>query len=244
MSFVVIIPARFASTRLPGKPLQDINGKPMIVHVLERARESGADRIIVATDHEDVARAVEAAGGEVCMTRADHQSGTERLAEVVEKCAFSDDTIIVNIQGDEPMIPPAIVRQVAENLAASKLHFVVQTASIDTGIGQRDEHLKSADFFEAGKYPTMEFTSTSINLKDGVYEAKGEALVKGKKYPLTIPFSYFEAKKHPMMEGAQVMGLNAELPLDRLIYGIGDEKMLGVVGQKADVLITLELLDK
>ncbi|HCI6799613.1 TPA: 3-deoxy-manno-octulosonate cytidylyltransferase [Klebsiella quasipneumoniae subsp. quasipneumoniae] len=119
MSFVVIIPARFASTRLPGKPLQDINGKPMIVHVLERARESGAERIIVATDHEDVARAVEAAGGEVCMTRVDHQSGTERLAEVVEKCAFSDDTIIVNIQGDEPMIPPAIVRQVAENLAAS-----------------------------------------------------------------------------------------------------------------------------
>ena len=104
MSFVVIIPARFASTRLPGKPLQDINGKPMIVHVLERARESGADRIIVATDHEDVARAVEAAGGEVCMTRADHQSGTERLAEVVEKCAFSDDTLIVNIQGDEPFI--------------------------------------------------------------------------------------------------------------------------------------------
>lgn len=74
MSFVVIIPARYASTRLPGKPLLDINGKPMIVHVLERARESGADRIIVATDHEDVARAVEAVGGEVCMTRADHQS--------------------------------------------------------------------------------------------------------------------------------------------------------------------------
>lgn len=119
MSFVVIIPARFASTRLPGKPLQDINGKPMIVHVLERARESGAERIIVATDHDEVARAVEAAGGEVCMTRADHQSGTERLAEVVEKCGFSDDTIIVNIQGDEPMIPPAIVRQVAANLAAN-----------------------------------------------------------------------------------------------------------------------------
>ena len=84
---MVIIPARFASTRLPGKPLVDINGKPMmIVHVLERARESGADRMIVATDHPDVARAVEAAGGEVCMTRADHQSGTERLAEVVEMC--------------------------------------------------------------------------------------------------------------------------------------------------------------
>lgn len=111
MSFVVIIPARYASTRLPGKPLLDINGKPMIVHVLERARESGAKRIIVATDHEDVARAVEAVGGEVCMTRADHQSGTERLAEVVEKCGFSDDTVIVNVQGDEPMIPAVIIRQ-------------------------------------------------------------------------------------------------------------------------------------
>lgn len=111
MSFVVIIPARYASTRLPGKPLLDINGKPMIVHVLERARESGAERIIVATDHEDVARAVEAVGGEVCMTRADHQSGTERPAEVVEKCGFSDDTVIVNVQGDEPMIPAVIIRR-------------------------------------------------------------------------------------------------------------------------------------
>ncbi|MDU6686178.1 MAG: 3-deoxy-manno-octulosonate cytidylyltransferase [Enterobacteriaceae bacterium] len=118
MSFVVIIPARYASTRLPGKPLVDINGKPMVVHVLERARESGAARVIVATDNTNVARAVEAAGGEVCMTRADHHSGTERLAEVVEKCGFSDDTVIVNVQGDEPMIPPAIIRQVAENLAA------------------------------------------------------------------------------------------------------------------------------
>lgn len=117
MSFVTIIPARFASTRLPGKPLVDINGKPMIVHVLERARESGADRVIVATDVVEVAEAVRAVGGEVCMTRADHESGTERLAEVVEKLGFSDDTIIVNVQGDEPMIPPAIIRQVAENLA-------------------------------------------------------------------------------------------------------------------------------
>ena len=97
------------------KPLVDINGKPMIVHVLERARESGAGRVIVATDHPDVARAVEAAGGEVCMTRADHQSGTERPAEVVEKCGFSDETVIVNVQGDEPMIPAAIIRQVADN---------------------------------------------------------------------------------------------------------------------------------
>lgn len=117
MSFVVIIPARYASTRLPGKPLADINGKPMIVHVMERARESGAKRVIVATDHPDVKTAVEAAGGEVCMTRADHQSGTERLAEVIDLCGFADDEIIVNVQGDEPMIPSVIVHQVADNLA-------------------------------------------------------------------------------------------------------------------------------
>lgn len=132
MSFVAIIPARYASTRLPGKPLKDINGKPMIVHVLERARESGAERIIVATDNENVARAVEAAGGEVCMTRADHHSGTERLAEVIEKCGFSDDTVIVNVQGDEPMIPPVIIRQVAENLANSQAGMATLAVPIDS----------------------------------------------------------------------------------------------------------------
>ena len=132
MSFVAIIPARYSSTRLPGKPLKDINGKPMVVHVLERARESGAERIIVATDHEDVARAVEAAGGEVCMTRADHQSGTERLAEVIEKCGFNDDTVIVNVQGDEPMIPPVIIRQVAENLANSQAGMATLAVPIDS----------------------------------------------------------------------------------------------------------------
>ncbi|MDV5141213.1 3-deoxy-manno-octulosonate cytidylyltransferase [Chimaeribacter arupi] len=117
MSFIAIIPARFGSSRLPGKPLADIHGKPMVVHVMERARESGADRVIVATDHPDVVAAVEAAGGEVCLTRADHQSGTERLAEVIDCYGFSDDDIIVNVQGDEPMIPPVIIRQVAQNLA-------------------------------------------------------------------------------------------------------------------------------
>ncbi|MEI2265133.1 3-deoxy-manno-octulosonate cytidylyltransferase [Erwinia sp. CGal63] len=132
MSFVAIIPARYASTRLPGKPLVDIHGKPMIVHVMERARESGAERVIVATDNDEVARAVEAAGGEVCMTRADHQSGTERLAEVIEKYQFSDETVIVNVQGDEPMIPPVIIRQVAENLAKRSAGMATLAVPIDS----------------------------------------------------------------------------------------------------------------
>ncbi|BES84675.1 3-deoxy-manno-octulosonate cytidylyltransferase [Pectobacterium araliae] len=132
MTFTVIIPARFASSRLPGKPLADINGKPMVVHVMERALESGAQRVIVATDHPDVEVAVRQAGGEVCLTRADHNSGTERLAEVIEQYGFSDDDIIVNVQGDEPLIPSVIIRQVAENLAASKAGMATLAVSIET----------------------------------------------------------------------------------------------------------------
>ncbi|GLW37124.1 3-deoxy-manno-octulosonate cytidylyltransferase [Pectobacterium polaris] len=132
MTFTVIIPARFASSRLPGKPLADINGKPMVVHVMERALESGAQRVIVATDHPDVEAAVQQAGGEVCLTRADHNSGTERLAEVIERYGFTDDDIIVNVQGDEPLIPSVIIRQVAENLAASKAGMATLAVPIET----------------------------------------------------------------------------------------------------------------
>lgn len=123
MSFVVVIPARYASTRLPGKPLADIHGKPMVQHVVEKALQSGADRVIVATDDERVQQALAAcagqAGFEVCMTSKDHQSGTERLAEVCRHYGFATDTIVVNVQGDEPLIPPVIIRQVADNLAAA-----------------------------------------------------------------------------------------------------------------------------
>ncbi|MCG3460314.1 3-deoxy-manno-octulosonate cytidylyltransferase [Xenorhabdus bovienii] len=117
--FTVIIPARFASTRLPGKPLADIHGKPMIVRVMERAIRSGANRVIVATDNQAVFDAVTAAGGEACMTSAHHHSGTERLAEVIDQYQFADDEIIVNVQGDEPLIPEQIIKQVADNLAKS-----------------------------------------------------------------------------------------------------------------------------
>lgn len=120
MSFVVVIPARYASTRLPGKPLADIHGKPMVQHVVEKALQSGADRVIVATDDERVQQALAGQTGfEVCMTSKDHQSGTERLAEVCRHYGFAADTIVVNVQGDEPLIPPVIIRQVADNLAAA-----------------------------------------------------------------------------------------------------------------------------
>lgn len=119
MSFTVIIPARYESSRLPGKPLADIGGKPMIQHVYERSLRSGAERVIVATDDTRVERAVQAFGGEVCMTSAQHESGTERLAEVVEQMNIDPQHIVVNVQGDEPLIPTSIIAQVAGNLEDS-----------------------------------------------------------------------------------------------------------------------------
>ncbi|WP_428773670.1 3-deoxy-manno-octulosonate cytidylyltransferase [Vibrio sp.] len=120
MSFTVVIPARYQSSRLPGKPLADICGKPMIQWVYERALQSGADQVVVATDDARIEQAVLAFGGQVCMTSDSHESGTERLAEVVDKLAIDDSHIVVNVQGDEPLIPAEIIRQVADNLANSQ----------------------------------------------------------------------------------------------------------------------------
>lgn len=116
-AFIVVIPARYDSSRLPGKPLADIDGKPMVQWVHERAVASGAEQVIVATDDGRVKKAVEAFGGEVCMTSADHESGTERLAEVINKYQLPEDTIVINVQGDEPMIPSVNISQLANNLA-------------------------------------------------------------------------------------------------------------------------------
>lgn len=115
--FRVVIPARFASSRLPGKPLADICGKPMILRVWERAVESGAAEVLVATDDEQVLASVQAAGGQALMTRADHASGTDRLGEVVEALGWDEQDIVVNVQGDEPLIDPLLIRAVAETLA-------------------------------------------------------------------------------------------------------------------------------
>jgi 3-deoxy-manno-octulosonate cytidylyltransferase (CMP-KDO synthetase) len=117
MDFSVIIPARYGSTRFPGKPLALINDKPMIQHVFERAQESGAKQIIVATDDRRIADACHSFGAQVCMTADDHESGTSRLAEVIAKENIDEKQIVVNVQGDEPFIPAENIIQVAKNLA-------------------------------------------------------------------------------------------------------------------------------
>ncbi|MDD5410453.1 MAG: 3-deoxy-manno-octulosonate cytidylyltransferase [Methylobacter sp.] len=127
--FKVVIPARYASTRLPGKPLLNIAGKPMIAHVCERAQEANAEEIIVATDDDRIFQTVSDLGIKAMMTRPDHQSGTERIAEVAHQCGWDEDQIIVNLQGDEPLIPPAYIREVAAALAVQKLAGIATLAA-------------------------------------------------------------------------------------------------------------------
>ncbi|PRY73578.1 3-deoxy-manno-octulosonate cytidylyltransferase [Halomonas ventosae] len=114
--FIAVIPARFASSRLPGKPLAEIAGEPMVAHVWRRARESAAARVVVATDDRRVVDALAPWGAEVLLTADDHPSGTDRLAEVAERLGLADDAVLVNVQGDEPLIPPALIDQVAARL--------------------------------------------------------------------------------------------------------------------------------
>lgn len=118
MSFTVIIPARLASTRLPNKPLADLGGKPMVVRVAERAALSGAKQVIVATDHADIVAACREHGVAVHMTRADHPSGTDRIAEVAAAVGLDADAVVVNVQGDEPLIDPALIASTAALISA------------------------------------------------------------------------------------------------------------------------------
>jgi 3-deoxy-manno-octulosonate cytidylyltransferase (CMP-KDO synthetase) len=117
VKFVVVIPARYGSSRFPGKPLVDIAGTPMVVRVVRQAVKSGASQVIVATDHPEIERTVAQAGYCAVMTRSDHATGTDRLAEVVTRRRLGARTIVVNVQGDEPLIEPALIKRVAENLS-------------------------------------------------------------------------------------------------------------------------------
>jgi 3-deoxy-manno-octulosonate cytidylyltransferase (CMP-KDO synthetase) len=128
--FVVVIPARYASERLPGKPLRDIAGKPLLRHVFERAIESDAIEVIVATDDERIARAAEHFRANVCMTGSHHQSGTERLAEVSRLRGWPPDRVVVNLQGDEPLMPPELINQCASLLQSADVDMATLASPI------------------------------------------------------------------------------------------------------------------
>ena len=128
--FVVVIPARYASTRLPGKPLREINGKPMIEHVFRRGCESGARDVVIATDDERIGEAAEHFGATVCMTGDQHRSGTERIAEVADLLDWHDETIVINLQGDEPAMPPQLIDQCAALLDESSADLATLASPI------------------------------------------------------------------------------------------------------------------
>jgi len=142
MSFKVVIPARYASTRLPGKPLLELAGRPMIQHVHERAVESGAEEIVIATDDERIADAADGFGAEVCITDPRHRSGTERIEEVVRKEGWGDQAIVVNLQGDEPCMPASLITQVAGDMEGHpKADVTTLAAPIETKRQLFDPHV-------------------------------------------------------------------------------------------------------
>ncbi len=175
--FKAVVPARYASTRLPAKPLLDLGGKPMVVRVAERAALSGAEEVWVATDHAQVAEAVERHGLSVLLTRSDHPTGTDRLAEVVEARGWDDDTIIVNVQGDEPLIDPQLIAQTARQLAESGADIATVAHPIDN----------PADFF-------------APNVVKVVCKADGDALYFSRA-PIPYARDHFSARRDSLPPG-------------------------------------------
>jgi 3-deoxy-D-manno-octulosonate cytidylyltransferase len=180
--FLVVIPARLASTRLPNKPLADIAGKPMVVRVAERALMSGASRVVIAVDDQSIFDACKAHGLDVMLTSKDHPTGTDRLSEVVSKLNLQDDEIVVNVQGDEPLIPPDLITDVAKTLSQLKFYLsygnicLKRTRREDFGILSLIEYkiteksgnkytipLISLDFFmESYRIPKIDFIKIDV----------------------------------------------------------------------------------
>ncbi|GHU30840.1 3-deoxy-manno-octulosonate cytidylyltransferase [Betaproteobacteria bacterium] len=177
VDFKAVVPARYASSRLPAKPLLDLGGKPMVVRVAERALLSGAGEVWVATDHPDVVRAVEDSGLPVLLTRNNHPTGTDRLAEVVEKRGWSDDTIVVNVQGDEPLIDPDLITRTARQLAESSADIATVAHPIDN----------PADFF-------------ATNVVKVVCREDGDALYFSRA-PIPFARDHFAQQKDSLPEG-------------------------------------------
>lgn len=159
--FKVVIPARYDSSRLPGKPLLDIAGKPMIEHVYRRALASGAEEVVIATDDSRIEHAAQAFRAKVCMTAVEHQSGTDRIAEVARIMEWGPDEIIVNLQGDEPLMEPELIRQVGQDLFNStEAQITTICAPIQTTAELFDPHVVKVVLDSSGN--AMYFTRAPV----------------------------------------------------------------------------------
>ncbi len=193
MAFTVVIPARYASTRLPNKAVLDIAGKPMVAHVVDRANESSAHRVIVATDDQRIADAVKGLDCDVCMTRVDHESGSDRIAEVVGKFELADDEIIVNVQGDEPMIPGQLINKVAQSIAnapAAAMSTAAMKIACDEDLQNPNvvkvvfNHRGEAMYFSRAAIPfARDDASVEAFRHIGIYAYRGEFLKRYYRLP-------------------------------------------------------------
>src|SRR5690554_356019 len=214
MGFIVVIPARYASSRLPGKPLLDIAGKPMMQHVWERACESQATDVYIATDHADIAKAAKAFDAKVCMTKSSHESGTDRLQEVASQLGLDEQQVIVNVQGDEPLIPPAVINQVAALMEADN---TPQMATLYEHI-QQAEHVFDANvvkLVEDNKGNALYFSRAPIPWhRDGF--AQSQALPQGIDYKRHIGIYAYRASLLNQFVGWPISPLEAIEKLEQL----------------------------
>lgn len=178
--FIVAIPARYGSTRLPAKPLREIAGTPMVVRVAQRALQAGAMQVVVATDDERIAAALSGLGVEVCMTRADHASGSDRLAEVVAHYGWSDDAIVVNLQGDEPFAPVAGIREVAQALAEDEAPVATLATPLESAHELFDPNVVKLVRTATGR--ALYFSRAPLPWARDAFAASREAL------PAEVPF--------------------------------------------------------
>ena len=195
MSFVVVIPARYHSTRLPGKPLLEIAGKSMIQRAWEGAKQSSADAVIVATDDQRIYQAVRDFGADVEMTSIDHSSGSDRVQEVVQKLGFSPDQIVVNVQGDEPLLPSELIDQVAINLKNTPPAGIATLASVLTKESEfknpsvvkvvRDKNGFALYFSRSPIPQSLTFKSVDVGFKHiGIYAYRLGVLNRFVSYPI------------------------------------------------------------
>jgi 3-deoxy-manno-octulosonate cytidylyltransferase (CMP-KDO synthetase) len=234
--FVVVIPSRYASVRLPGKPLRDINGKSMIQHVHERAKESSARQVVVATDDQRIADACEAFAATVCMTGDQHRSGSERIAEVCDVMDWSDNTIVVNLQGDEPTMPAELIDQCAALLDDAEADIGTLASSIASAEDFANPNVVKTVLDDKGN--ALYFSRSPIPYEDfslslhhhGIYAYRAGIL----RRLVAAPASELELSERLEQLRALTLGMKIRVAIPSTRPGVGvdtEEDLLAVATQ-------------
>lgn len=239
MDFSVVIPARYESSRLNAKLLSDINSKPLIQHTYENALKSHANRVVIATDDERISKVCEGFGAEVCMTKKTHNSGTSRIAEALSKLNIADDHLIVNVQGDEPMISPLVINQVADSLISSKMEVSTLCEVVQSKEQYFDPNCVKVVFNKFGKAlyfsrsPIPNFRNESDFDIDLCYKHVGIYAYKAKFVKSYIGMTNSSLEESEKLEQLTVLhegfDIHVSLACAPTGYGVDTQKDLDVV---------------